>query len=246
LDGAEEERTVQPMSSIKLASAGVPLPSSLTGGGPNPIGCQKANLTQYADTARSIAQDEQSHVRFLRSALGNNAVQCPEVNIGSAFATAANDAFNKTVSPSFNPYENDLLFLHGAFIFEDVGVSAYQGAASYLANSSSVLTAAAGILGVEGYHAGAIRQLLINQNNVTTPFGAPVYVVVDAIANLRDRLSGQFTDNGIGNITSVTLAPVDSNGIVKPLTPQQVLSIVYGGKSSGGLFFPNGLNGAIH
>lgn len=76
--------------------------------------------------AREIARDELNHVIFLRAALGDAAVPMPEINVGSTFAAAANAALDTTLSPAFSPYGSDLAFLFGAFIFEDVGVTAYQ------------------------------------------------------------------------------------------------------------------------
>ena len=78
--------------------------------------------------AEEIAADEIAHVEFLREALGAEAVPCPKLDIGAAFRTAANFAAGSILSPAFDPYENDIFFLHGAFIFEDVGVTAYRGA----------------------------------------------------------------------------------------------------------------------
>lgn len=78
--------------------------------------------------AEEIAQDEIAHVDFLRAALGDAAEPCPLVDIGAAFKTAANFAAGSILSPRFDPYANDIFFLLGAFIFEDVGVTAYRGA----------------------------------------------------------------------------------------------------------------------
>ena len=54
------------------------------------------------------------------------AVACPLINIGTAFAAVADAAAGATLTPAFTPYGSDLLFYHGAFIFEDVGVTAYH------------------------------------------------------------------------------------------------------------------------
>ena len=62
-------------------------------------------------------------VTLLRNALGSAATPIPQIDLGNSFAAAANAAFGMTLSPPFSPYTNDLFFLTGAFIFEDVGES---------------------------------------------------------------------------------------------------------------------------
>ena len=123
---------------------GQPLSSDLTGNGPAPIGCQATNFTNddIYSLAMDVANNEIAHVAYLRAALGNSSVQCPLVNIGSAFSDAANAVLGTTLSPPFSPYVNDLYFLHGAFIFEDVGVTAYKGALTSFQNSDIMLAAA--------------------------------------------------------------------------------------------------------
>ena len=121
------------------------LSDDLTGSGPQPIGCQQGNFSNddIYSLAIDVAKNEIAHVSYLRAALGNYSVQCPLVNIGDAFSVAADAALNTTLSPPFSPYTNDLYFLHGAFIFEDLGVTAYKGALTSF-QSSDIMLAAAG------------------------------------------------------------------------------------------------------
>ena len=192
--------------------------------------------------AKDIADDELSHVKLLHAALGKSAVARPVIDLGMAFDSAGQAASGGKIK-GFNPYANDLFFLHGAFIFEDVGVTAYNGAATLITNPA-YLQAAAGILAVEAYHAGAIRTLLYQQRQVTAAAGLYVGQVVGAISALRAKVGGG-KDAGLSDNAGAIIAPADKNGVAYGRSTSEVLNIVYlGGKGKGG-FFPNGLNGAI-
>ena len=103
--------------------------------------------------AEEIALNEMAHVKFLKTVLGGKAPACPQLDICKAFADAANAALSTKLSPRWNPYSYDQTFLLGAFIFEDGGVTAYNGATPLF--TSKVFTgAAASILTIEAYHAG--------------------------------------------------------------------------------------------
>ena len=156
-------------------------------------GGAKVNFTDatVASYAREIAADEIAHVEFLRS--GSSATrrrwQMPNINIdGSAtgaFTAAARAAGVIGSTDVFNPYASDENFLLGAFIFEDVGVTAYKGAAPAITNKT-YLEAAAGILAVEAYHAGLIRTTLYSKG-IATP---SLRTNADKISDARDSLDG--------------------------------------------------------
>ncbi len=138
----------------------------------------------------------------------------------------------------FDPYKNDNTFLLGAFVFEDVGVTAYKGAARFIENKD-FLEAAAGLLAVEAYHASLIRTVL---------FARGLGDIVQKISDLRDGADGpDDLDQGIvDDKGKANIVPTDNMGLAFSRSPQQVLNIVYlGGGAAQFGFFPNLLNGSI-
>ena len=196
-----------------------------------------SDLQQYAT---EIAADEKAHVIYLRSVLGSYAIAEPTIDLGTAFNTLAQAA---GIGSSFDPFASETNFLLGSFIFEDVGVTAYHGAAP-LITDKSILKSAAGILGVEAYHASEIR-VLLTQMGATVP---KVFYNAAAISKLRDTLDGPGNDDqGIRIENMLNIVPTDHNALVFARTTTQVLNIVYGNTTTTpGLFFPNGANGVIH
>jgi hypothetical protein len=237
------------------AATGLGLPNSqLTGTGNQGtvIGGHKVNFTDpvVAAYAKEIAADEVAHVAFLRKALGSSAVAAPSIDVGGtdpngAFSSAARAAGLVGPGVAFDPYASDENFLLGAFIFEDVGVTAYKGAAP-LVTSKTYLEAAAGLLAVEAYHASLVRTVLYGKG-IATP---SLRTSADAISDARDSLDGTTDlDQGItGDATTSNIVPLDDNGIAFSRTAGQVLNIVYLNKlaiNKGG-FFPDGVNGTIN
>jgi hypothetical protein len=248
------------------ASTGAGLPNNLLTGG---VGTQGAVVTgtgvgsarrvNFSDPAiaayaREITQDEIAHVTFLRAAIRGTGTSDaliaaqPAINIsgaaGGAFAAAAS-----STTPSlagFDPYADDNSFLQAAFIFEDVGVTAYKGAAGALINNKTYLEAAAGILAVEAYHAAIVRTALYARG-LAIP---ALRTNPDAISNLRDSVDGTTDlDQGISPTTVSgqtvsNIVPLDTNGLAYSRTPAQVLNIVYLNPRSvtAGGFFPSGIN----
>jgi hypothetical protein len=231
LEYLEAEYYLRASSGMGLAASdtsGTGTKGTVTGGSAVPFKSERV-----AQLAAEIASNEKDHVEFLRAALGSYAVAEPSIDLYNSFNAAAVAA---GLGESFNPFADDISFLLGAYIFEDVGVTAYNGAAP-LITSKTYLGAAASILAVEAYHAGCIRSLL-------SEFGEAKATA--KISALRASASDAADDQGVSLNGMINIFPVNSNALAFSRTTTQVLNIVYlGGASANYGFFPQGLNGSI-
>ena len=226
----------------------VAINTSATAGQPRQVTFQDPIVAQYA---REIAYDEIAHVTFLRNALGSAAVAQPALNLSGdasgAFTAAARAAGVVSSTGTFDPYASDENFLLAAYIFEDVGVTAYMGGVTLLTNKTFV-EAAAGIHAAEAYHAGLVRSVIYRKGLTN----GTLITAANQISDARDSLDGSTDlDQGItvttNGVTSANIVPADSNAIAFARTPGQVLNVVYLNKAAvtAGGFFPNGLNGNV-
>jgi hypothetical protein len=220
---------------------------------------------EQQDILYEIAYEERVHVRFLRTALGSAAVPMPDIDLSffGPLAVAAGITTAATGAAAFNPFASFDDFLVGGFIFEDVGVTAYAGAATLISPAgvaAGYLTAAAGILAVEAYHASYIRTSLTGRAIAAGSASAYPYL---GAANQVETLRAMLT---VGNTAAPSMAgsvetlltlptnlttpssivaasPVTAVGFSR--TVNQVLHIVYGSSKVGvttGGFFPSGTN----
>lgn len=184
-----------------------------------------------------VAANELAHVRFYRKTLGSQAVPRPAIDLGG-FTAAAKAA---GLGDDFDPFASEMNFFLGGMLMEDVGVTAYHGAAPLIANKQ-FLDAAAGILAVEAYHMGMARSVLYRM-------GSEAREAANKLSDARDKLDGpDDVDQGIHVDGKANIVPADADAKAFSRTPQQVLRIVYlsdkPGVTGGGLF-PKGMNGTL-
>ena len=170
-------------------------PGTVTGG---------AKVTfQYsaiANIAANLMQEEIEHVQFLRTAIaaqGVTPVSMPSLNLVPAPAFAIT---------------NDATFVSVARTLEAVGVSAYEGAAGFLASDTPALTFAASIHDLEAQHEAALRQACIffpSGTAVTSP-------AADAL-DIPPTLSAIFNTNPTTGLnTARTISQVLADRVRDP------------------------------
>jgi len=227
-------------------TTGVDLPFAVTSGSGVITGAPSAKLTftgtnaaQITDMLNEIYYDEINHVTALQGVLGSAAVPRPAINLAAAGTIVAGAAAAGSVSA-----------LTLARQFEDVGATAYAGALSLL--SATNLQYASQILAVEGFHAGALRLVSIQNPTIA------VYAAADSLdvaphdegsgpaAAAGPTVSGAFIATA-GTFDATAAVPA---GFAFTRTTSQVLSVVFGAKGVAGTttggFFPSGVNGLIN
>src|ERR1700740_3096693 len=164
------------------------------------------------DIASQIGADERAHVVLLRGALGSSAVAMPNIDLSALGFGFGN--------------QND--FLRAARILEDIGVTAYSGAAGML-KTPEIITTAARLLAAEAEHVGSIRTQVARLKISSGP--------VDGADFVLPPIGGQI------QYLSINL----KNGLPATRTVGQVLYLALGMKAGvkRGGFFPTGLNGSI-
>ncbi len=190
-----------------------------------------------------LLQDEAHHINLLQQniiTLGGTPITEPVLDYSAGGKMAA------VTSPT--------LFFAAARQFTALGNSAYAGSAVDLVSNTSVLEAAAQILGAEGQHLGAINYLCI-----ALGIGNPPDLQIDA----QDVYPGEAQNPGypaVFTVTPIGAVPYTSANATPPAlgivrNTSQVLGVVYGvstptttnpaaGTVKGG-FFPQGVNGNI-
>lgn len=239
------------------AVTGSGLPSKLTGGkgkqgqvtGGHRVRFKSRKTREYA---REIAADELAHVNFLRGALGSAAVAQPAIDLKASFTAAAQAAGIVRKGRTFDAFACEENFLLAAYLFEDVGVTAYKGAAPLIQNKT-YLEAAAGILAVEAYHAANIRTVIYEGDQGLLGLGllggSDLKDAAGKLSDARDALSGSVdNDQGVEDRDGdANIVPADENGVAYSRSAGDVLNIVYltPAKTAKGGFYPDGMNGDI-
>ncbi|HEY0785208.1 MAG TPA: ferritin-like domain-containing protein [Acidobacteriaceae bacterium] len=205
----------QSIQSFGIKINGLANPYNPTGGGYT-TGGKQVTFTNDAlfsqEIAAQIGTDERAHVKLLRSALGSQAIAKPNLNLDAlGFGFGTQDEF-----------------LQLARIFEDIGVSAYAGAAGLL-STPGVITTAARILAAEAEHVSSIRTQIAYFGISTSPLDEAD--LIPPPSGTRDHY----------------LSVNPANGLVATRTPGEVLYLAFGGKAQAkkGGFFPSGVNGPI-
>ncbi len=231
------------------ATTGAGVSADLLTGTGTPGAATGGNAVPFADelvgaAAREIAEVSRARIAWIRAILTTESVAQPAINLSGgadgAFTAIARTAGIVSATGVFNPYADDESFLLGAFLLQDVIVTAYKGLVALI---NTVITRAGivGITAAHSYHAGWLRTSLYAR-------GTDAQSKAGLLSDARDALDGaNDIDQPIVVSGAANITPADGNGIAYSRSSGQVLNVLYLNKAeatSGG-FFPAGFNGDL-
>lgn len=230
LEYLEAEYYLRALTGSGLSSADIGSSAgTVTGGASVPFA-----TAQLRTMCQEFANEETLHVRTLRAALGSNAISRPTIDFTAAFTAIATQAN----IPGFDPFVDEQSWLVGAFLFEDLGVTAYAGAMASMTDIPTIRSAA-GIMGAESYHAGAIRKTIYDLGGDPQTNAGKISSLRASLGNGKDQ---QISNGALSNVSATDT----STGEVYARTTREVLNILYlTSNATKGGFFPNGANGNI-
>lgn len=152
-----------------------------------------------------LQNHEVAHREFLKAALGSSAIGGLALNTSTVTAATANTA----------------TILKNAEAFEDLGVSAYNGAGKYLQDATNLLLAGK-IVSVEARHAAAIRDLREGLGLAGTPANtrfagddvvnaSGLDVKLEPSAVLGRVVATQFVTTSISIVTNPAITPATAD-----------------------------------
>ncbi|XP_058076736.1 ferritin-like catalase Nec2 [Magnolia sinica] len=228
----------------------------LAQGGPPPIGAKKANLDNH--TRQIIAEfgyQEVGHLRAIKSTVGGFAR--PVIDLSAKnFATIFDNAFEKPLSPPFDPYISSVNYLLASYVIPYVGLVAYVGTNPNI-NGYVSKRLLAGLLAVESGQDAVIRALLYQRaDELVPPYKHTVAEFTARLSDLRNRLAncgikdeGLFVPLQLGaeNKTTSNILSANADSVAYARTPAEILRMVYGtgNESKPGGFLPKGGSGRI-
>ncbi len=202
--------TGKTIDNFGVATFGSGTAGPTTGGSMVPFSFSDGTVKRVA---QELAANERFHVALLQNTitlLGGTPIAKPAINLNALGLGFGN--------------QND--FLVASRAFEEIGVTAYGGAAALITNKT-VLSYAARILATEAEHVGFIRSLIGKYGIATAP--------LDGV-DIAPLPSGpQYFSLNTYSVTGVR-------------TPGQVLFLAFGGgaNATAGGFFPSGVNGLLN
>jgi len=221
------------IDNFEVAITGSGTAGVTTGGAKVPFSSADSKIRLMA---LELSADERTHVSLLRGAitsLGGTPIAKPAINLGALGIG----------------FGSETEFLTLARAFEEIGVTAYGGAAS-LISSQTIVGYAARILAAEAEHVGFIRCLIMDNaiainaldpvdyppppmgsqyfslnSSALSSIRTPGEVLLLAFGGAAGQMSGGFFPSGVnGNLNMSSNVPAATDGVIFTLTPNPTTS----------------------